>query len=163
MASAFVLGVEPDVHHAVREVRRGGAAAEGQHVGVVVALCEFRHVFVGAERAADAFDFVCGDRDADACAAAYDAEIRLSVRHSVGAFMAENGVVHGGCAVGAQVQDFDISVLCEVLLDGFLEFEAAVIARECYFRGLILSASGLPQGVPSAFCAIFRLYGIRLT
>src|SRR5690606_10375737 len=45
------------------------SAAESNEVGVIVGFGHFSAEKIEKERAADAFDFVCGNRDSDACAA----------------------------------------------------------------------------------------------
>ena len=78
MAAAEIGGGQESPHHFHGRFGSDDAAAEGQHVGVVVFAGEARGHYVMGEGGANARDFVGGDGNADAGASDRDAQIGLS-------------------------------------------------------------------------------------
>ena len=124
-------GVQERVHQLARQLAADHAAAEHEHVHVVVLDALVGGVGVVAQAGAYAGDAVGRHRGADAAAAQDDP--------AIGAMLAQRGahrrgvirVIDALAAVGADVQHLAVLARDE-RLDGFLQREAGVIRSDCY-------------------------------
>jgi hypothetical protein len=126
VAFACERGVEPDADDFDGESGEDGALAYREDVGVVVFAGPASRLFVPAERAADAFDFVGDDGFAVAGAAEDDAAFEFAIGDGERDAANEDGIVHGIRAVRAEVADL-MSPGGEERLQHFFVIEARVI------------------------------------
>ena len=101
--SAFEFRGQPDVHDFQCQSGSDNPSAEGQHIGVVVGAAHLCGEGVGDHRAANAFDFIGSQGDADAGAASEDALVGFAGGDHFGGGPSEFRVVHGFGGVGADV------------------------------------------------------------
>ena len=95
------------------------AAAQHEHVGVVVLAAHPRGVEIPAEGGADARHLVGGDAHADPGAADQEAALDLVIGHGFAHQGRVVGVVHRLRGVGAEVEHLE-AVIYEPALEGFL-------------------------------------------
>src|SRR5262245_56754271 len=130
VAASLVRRRAPDAEPAYRILVRVGAAAEGEHVGVVVQPREPCGLVAGHDRGAHAGHLVGGDRLADAAAAEDDAALGAAAGDALGDREAVVGVVDrrlGG--VRAEVLDL-VAETAQLRHEALLELEPGVIAAD---------------------------------
>ena len=120
-------GVQEGVHDLQGQALPHHAAAQGQHIGVVMQPGRLGAEAVRAQRAADAGDLVGRDGDADTGAADDDAPVTVSGGHRQGSRPAEIRIVAAGLGVGAEVVIGD-APLVQMGHHGLLQGKAAVVA-----------------------------------
>ena len=106
VAIARKWGLEPNANDLDGKCGKDGALADGEHVRVVVLACPAGGLFVPAECATDAFDFVGNDGLAVAGAAQDDAALEIVIRHGEGDGADEERIIDWLGAVSAKIADF---------------------------------------------------------
>ena len=114
------------VHNRLRHDRSDQARAEREHIRVVVLAGQLRAYGFGAQRAANAFYFICRKRHADAGSADHNAQITFAVRHRVRGTGGIDRVIGIGFILRAEIYD-RMTFFLEMRLDVVFHLNGAVI------------------------------------